>query len=197
MALTDISNSVQTGHNITYILLDNDNTAMTGHQMTPASGVSVEGKSRPRQKMVEVVKTLGVDEAFEVNPSDRYFYKNELVKTIERPGVKVIVSNKECGLTFHGREKRRERALLKDGVLQSKTFFQINSDLCENCHACVEMTGCPGLTKTGDAYGDKIMIDPQICVADSYCTKIKACPSFEEVTISQYHPVKFQEKKIR
>ena len=52
--------------------------------MTPASGVSVEGKSRPRQKMVEVVKTLGVDEAFEVNPSDRYFYKNELVKTIER-----------------------------------------------------------------------------------------------------------------
>ena len=49
--LTDISNSVQTGHNITYILLDNDNTAMTGHQMTLASGVSVEGVERvPRQK---------------------------------------------------------------------------------------------------------------------------------------------------
>ena len=95
--LTDISNSVQTGHNITYILLDNDNTAVTGHQMTPASGVSVEGIERPRQKMVEVVKTLGVDEAFEINPSDRYFYKNELADTIQKPGVKVIVSNKECG----------------------------------------------------------------------------------------------------
>ena len=59
--------------------------AMTGHQMTPASGVSVEGKNRPRQKMVEVVKTLGVDEAFEVNPSDRYFYKNELAETIQNP----------------------------------------------------------------------------------------------------------------
>ena len=190
--LTDISNSVQTGHNITYILLDNDNTAMTGHQMTPASGLSVEGKTRPRQKMVEVVKTLGVDQAFEVNPSDRYFYKNELAQTIQKPGVKVIVSNKECGLTFHGRQKKQERDLLKNGTVKSKTFFQINSDLCENCHACVEMTGCPGLTKTNDAYGDKIMIDPQICVADSYCTKIKACPSFEEVTIFNYHPTKYQ-----
>ena len=190
--LTDISNSVQTGHNITYILLDNDNTAMTGHQMTPASGFSVEGKSRPRQKMVEVVKTLGVDFAFEVNPSDRYFYKNELMQTIQKSGVKVIVSNKECGLTFHGREKRKEREQLKKGVISNKTFFQINSDLCENCHACVEMTGCPGLTKTSDAYGDKIMIDPQICVADSYCTKIKACPSFEEVVVQKYHPTKYK-----
>ena len=105
-----------------------------------------------------------------------------------------LLSQTRVRTYFHGREKRRG-VPVKDGVLQSKTFFQINSDLCENCHACVEMTGCPGLTKTGDAYGDKIMIDPQICVADSYCTKIKACPSFEEVTISQYHPVKFQEKK--
>ena len=58
------------------------------------------------------------------------------------------------------------------------------------------MTGCPGLTKTSDAYGDKIMIDPQICVADSYCTKIKACPSFEEVTVKNYHPTKHQKKII-
>ena len=58
------------------------------------------------------------------------------------------------------------------------------------------MTGCPGLTKTSDAYGDKIMIDPQICVADSYCTKIKACPSFEEVTVKNYHPTKHQKNNI-
>src|SRR5690606_28541953 len=70
--MTAISNSVQMGHNITYILLDNDNTAMTGHQMTPVSGLSVEGDKRPRQNMLEVAKSLRVDEAVEVNPSDRY-----------------------------------------------------------------------------------------------------------------------------
>ena len=142
--------------------------------------------------MVEVVKSLGVPEALEVNPSDRYFYKNILSELITKKGVKVIVSTKECGLTFHGRQKKEERKLLSSGVVSSKEFFQINPDLCENCLACVDMTGCPGLTTTSDAYGQKIAIDPQICVSDSYCTKIKACPSFEKVVVKNYHPTKYQ-----
>ena len=123
--LTDISNSVQASHDITYILLDNDNTAMTGHQMTPASGVSVEGEKDLVQKMLDVVNSLGVDEAIEVNPSDRYFYKNLLSEMIQKKGTKVIVSNKECGLTFHGRKKREERALLKNQTISEKSFFKL------------------------------------------------------------------------
>ena len=101
------------GHNITYILLDNDNTAMTGHQVTPRTGVSVEGETRPRQNMLDVANSLKVTTAIEVNPSDRYFYKNLLLDFVQKPGVKVIVSNKECGLTFHGRKKREERKINK------------------------------------------------------------------------------------
>lgn len=191
--LTAISNSVQLGHNITYILLDNDNTAMTGHQVTPRTGTSVDGGHRPRQNMLEVVKTLKVTEALDVNPSDRYFYKNLLTQMVLRPGVKVIVSNKECGLTFHGRKKREERALFKTGTQKKREFYQINTLACEDCRECVEMTGCPGLSQTFDAYGPKVNIDPQICVSDSYCTKIKACPSFELVEVSDYHPTKYKE----
>ena len=95
-------------------------------------------------------------------------------------------------LTFHGRKKREERALLENQTISEKSFFQINSDLCEHCLACVEMTGCPGLSLTEDAYGQKVFIDPQICVADSYCTKIKACPSFEEIIVKDYHPTKYK-----
>lgn len=193
--MTSISNSVQTGHNITYILLDNDNTAMTGHQVTPRTGESVEGTKRPRQSMLAVAKSLKVDEAIEVNPSDRYFYKNLLLDFVQKPGVKVIVSNKECGLTFHGRKKREERKLFaKGGTEPVREFYQINTLACEDCRACVEMTGCPGLSQTSDAYGTKVMIDPQICVSDSYCTKIKACPSFELVQVFDYHPTKYKEK---
>src|SRR5690606_33572271 len=192
--LTAISNSVQLGHNITYILLDNDNTAMTGHQVTPRTGTSVDGSTRPRQNMLEVVKTLRVTEALEVNPSDRYFYKNLLTDMVLRDGVKVIVSNKECGLTFHGRKKREERELFKNGTQKKREFYQINTLACEDCRECVEMTGCPGLSQTFDAYGPKVTIDPQICVSDSYCTKIKACPSFELVEVSDYHPTKYKEE---
>lgn len=191
--ITDISNSVQASHNITYILLDNDNTAMTGHQMTPASGQNVEGKTRPRQDMLNSVYALGVDYATEVNPSDRYFYKSLLKDVVKKNGVKVIVSNKECALTFHGRKKREERKIFSQNkTLSEQVFFQINTDACEDCRACVDATGCPGLGQVMDAYGTKVIIDQQICVADSYCTKIKACPSFEEVIVKNYHPTLHQ-----
>ena len=189
--MTAISNSVQMGHNITYILLDNDNTAMTGHQVTPVSGVSVEGITRPRQSMLQVARSLNVDEAIQINPSDRYFYKNLLTDFVQKSGVKVIVSDKECGLTFHGRKKREERALFKNGVQKVREFYQINTLACEDCRVCVDMTGCPGLSQTFDAYGTKVTIDPQICVSDSYCTKLKACPSFELVQVTDYHPTKY------
>lgn len=195
--MTGVSNSVQLGHNITYIILDNDNTAMTGHQMTPVSGMSVEGDHRPKQDIMNIVKAMKVDEIIEVNPSDRYFYKNILNDFILKPGVKVIISNKECGLTFHGRQKKYERQKLKtDGVLSSKSFYQINTFACEDCRECVESTGCPGLSQTFDAYGTKVQIDPQICVADSYCTKIKVCPSFELVEVANYHPEKYKNTQM-
>ena len=121
--VTDISNSVQLGHNITYILLDNDNTAMTGHQVTPVSGENVVGESRPKQDMLKTVMSLGVDVVKTVNPSDRYFYKNILQDYIKRKGVKVIVSDKECALTFHGRVRKEERKKLAQGKGWKKSFL--------------------------------------------------------------------------
>lgn len=194
--ITDISNSVQMGHDITYILLDNDNTAMTGHQMSPSTGESVEGKKRPAQDMLKLVTALGVNEAIEVNPSDRYFYQNLLREMVVKKGTKVIISNKECALTFHGRKKASERKIFAaNETVPVQSFYQINTDACEDCRACVEMTGCPGLSQTFDAYGSKVTIDPQICVSDSYCTKIKVCPSFELVEVTDFHPTKYRTQK--
>ena len=191
--ITDISNSVQAEHNITYIILDNDNTAMTGHQMTPASGMNVQGHIRPRQSILNAVYAMGVHFAQEVNPSDRYFYKSLMKDVIKKTGVKVIVSNKECALTFGGRKKREERKIFSQNqTLSEKTFFQINTDACEDCRVCVEATGCPGLGQINDAYGTKVSIDPQICVSDGYCTKMKACPSFEKVIVKDFHPSMFR-----
>lgn len=195
--LTDISNSVQADHDITYILLDNDNTAMTGHQMTPASKINVEGSKRPKQDMLNIVQNLGVKVAKEVNPSDRYFYKNLMRDFIKEKGVKVIISNKECSLTYQAKVRASERQLLKnDGAVKAKTFYQINTSACEDCRVCIEETGCPGLTQVFDAYGTKMAIDPTICVADSYCTKLKACPSFEKVEVLGYHPTKYRDSNL-
>ncbi|MBI5780326.1 MAG: 2-oxoacid:acceptor oxidoreductase family protein [Rhodocyclales bacterium] len=187
--VTAISNSVQLGHDVTYIVLDNGVTAMTGHQVDPRSGESVEGLRRPQQDILGMVRAMGVTEAIEVNPSDRYFYLNLLADYVRRPGTKVIVSRKECGLTYHARLRAREREMLVQGKpLPEKVFYRINTSACEDCRACIEATGCPGLSRTEDAYGPKVSIDPQICVADGYCSKILACPSFEKIRVIDYLP---------
>ncbi|MCS4505685.1 thiamine pyrophosphate-dependent enzyme [Arhodomonas aquaeolei] len=190
--MTAISSSVQMGHDITYIVLDNDVTAMTGHQMDPRTGRSVEGRPRPRQDLKTIIRGMGPAEVLEVNPSDRYFYRNVLAETVRRPGTKVIISTKECALTYHARLKAADRKRFAAGETKpEQTFFRINTSACEDCRACIDATGCPGLSQTEDAYGTKMTIDPQICVSDGYCTQIMACPSFERVRVIDYHPTKY------
>lgn len=194
--ITSISNSVQIGHDITYILLKNDHTAMTGHQVVPNSGWSVEGVSRPAQDMSTLVKSLGVDHATVIDPSNRKRYKKLLQSYVNLPGTKVIISEKECGLTYYGRERSRDNANFKSGKVKSEqVFYTINSDTCEDCRICVEQVGCPGLTRMEDAYGSKMKIDPDICVSDGYCAQLLACPSFEKITVSNYHPSKYRPVK--
>ncbi len=191
--ITSISNSVQIGHDITYILLKNDHTAMTGHQVVPNSGWSVEGVSRPAQDMSTLVRSLGVDHATVINPSDRRQYKKLLGEYVKKPGTKVIISEKECALTFYGRQRSADNAGYRKGETKAEQhFYTINSATCEDCRACVENVGCPGLTRTEDAYGSKMTIDPDICVADGYCAELLACPAFEKITVANYHPTKYR-----
>ncbi len=107
-----------------------------------------------------------------------------LEETVLRDGVKVIVADKECGITYHRRETREERRAIKeDGFLAEKRFVNVNPDVCENCLECTLATGCPGLTFVETPFGAKIQTDLSWCVADTACTKIYACPSFEEITV--------------
>src|SRR2546430_1212443 len=57
-------------------------------------------------------------------------------------------------------------------------------------------TGCPGLTIVNTDYGEKIGIDQSICVSDTYCTKVMACPSFEKVIVTRNRPPRSRVKKI-
>jgi len=71
----------------------------------------------------------------------------------------------------------------EQGYLTEKHFVNINPGVCENCLECTLATGCPGLTIADTPFGAKIQTDLSWCVADTACTKIYACPSFEEITV--------------
>jgi indolepyruvate ferredoxin oxidoreductase len=182
-----ISNSIKNGQDITYIILDNKTTAMTGQQTTPALEYDMLGNETWVQKIEKIIEAMIEDKSVEVirtNPAQRAAYKNLLESTVLKNGVKVLVADKECGITFNRRRNREERAETREkGFVATKRFISINVDACEHCLVCTRATGCPGLTFTETDFGQKVQTDLSWCVNDTACTKLDACPAFEEIIV--------------
>ena len=187
--LTAISNSIQSRQDITYIILENKTTAMTGHQ--PHAGLETDllGVNIQAQNIEKIVKALTGRTGCRVrrvNPEKRDRYRRVLEKAILADGVKIVIADKECGITFHRRRRARERAeQSRRGYLRRQTFMNITPEVCEFCLECTKRTGCPGLNIAETDYGPKIVTDLSWCVNDGACARLDACPSFEEVIVSR------------
>ena len=195
--MSAISDSIKNNQDIAYIILDNQTTAMTGHQPTPAGDVDILGNPTFAQDIEKVVQGLAGNSEItivRVNPEDRLDYKKYLEKSILRPGVKIIIADKECAITFHRRLRREQQAIKeKKGFLKVEKHINITSEVCEFCLECTKSTGCPALKIVDTDYGNKIDIDRSNCVTDGACARIKwACPSFEEVVVTRKRPPRSQ-----
>jgi indolepyruvate ferredoxin oxidoreductase len=182
-----ISNSIKNAQDITYVILDNKTTAMTGQQTTPGLDYDLLGNETFAQKIEQIIEAMIGEQQVEVirtNPAQRETYRTLLESTVLKNGVKVLVADKECGITFHRRRNREERRETREkGFLETKRYIGINLDVCENCLVCTRATGCPGLTFTDTDFGRKVQTDLSWCVSDTACTKLDACPSFEEIVV--------------
>lgn len=190
-----ISQSIYNGQDITYIILDNKTTAMTGHQCNPGDEVDLRGNPAFAQDIERTVigmvpRDLAADvRVVRINPADRKRYRRLLEETLLADGVKVVIADKECGITFHRRARSAERKIAKEhGFLPRKTHMSVASEVCEFCLECTTKTGCPGLTIEDTDYGPKIQTDDSWCVNDGACERVGACPSFEEVTVVRKAP---------
>ena len=188
-----ISDSIKNGQDIAYIILDNQTTAMTGHQPTPAGDTDILGNPTFAQDIEKVVRGLAGDSEIDIvrtNPENRETYKKYLEKTILNPGVKIVIADKECAITYHRRLRREEqKTIAENGFLAREKHINITHEVCEFCLECTKSTGCPALKIIPTARGDKIGIDMSTCVTDGACARIKsACPAFEEVIITRKRP---------
>lgn len=195
--MSAISDSIKNNQDITYIILDNQTTAMTGHQPTPSGGVDILGNPTFAQDIEKVVQGLAGDSDISIvrlNPEERLKYKSYLEKTILKSGVKIVIADKECAITFHRRRRRDEQKIIQDeGYLKTEKHINITHEVCEFCLECTKSTGCPALKIIDTDYGNKIDIDRSNCVTDGACARIKwACPSFEEVIVTRKRPPRKQ-----
>ena len=188
-----ISDSIKNNQDIAYIILDNQTTAMTGHQPTPADDLDLLGNPTFAQDIEQVAQGLTGNSEIDIvrtNPEDRVNYKKYLEKTILKPGVKIVIADKECAITYHRRVRHEQRkTLANDGFLKHEKHINITPEVCEFCRECTTATGCPGLKIIDTDYGEKIAIDRSNCVTDGACARIKyACPAFEEVIVTRKRP---------
>ena len=195
--MSAISDSIKNGQDLAYVILDNQTTGMTGHQPTPSTEDDILGNPTFAQDIEKVVEGLAGDsELFIIrtNPENRLEYKKLVEETVLKPGVKIIIADKECGITYHRRLRREHQQTIKErGFLSLEKHINITPEVCEFCLECTNATGCPGLKVVETDYGPKIGIDQSNCVSDGACARIKwACPSFEEVTITRKRPPRQQ-----
>ncbi len=160
---------------------------MTGQQTTPGRDVDLLGNETWVQKIERIIGAMIEDKSVDVirtNPERRADYRALLEATVLQNGVKVIIADKECGITFNRRRNREERAEVRaKGFIAAKRYINVNTDACEQCLVCTRSTGCPGLTFVETDFGRKVQTDLSWCVSDTACTKLDACPAFEEITV--------------
>ncbi len=200
-----ISNAIKTGQDLTFIILENGTTAMTGHQEHAGTELDVLGNRSFIQDIETIVRGMAGTSPLtvaKVDPADRDAWYGTLERTILAKGVKVLIADKECGITLHRTKGREERKLIKKhGFLPSKTHMNVTPEVCENCLECTKQTACPGLIPLETDYGSKIDTDLTLCVNDGACervrnsndygTSVKPCPSFEQVTVVRSHRKKY------
>mgnify|MGYP006272074555 CR=1 FL=1 len=192
---TAISNSIAQGQDITYIILDNRTTAMTGHQPHAGNDVNLVGATQFAQDIERIAKGMVPKEVSRdvriarIDPADRDRYRRTMEQTILADGVKILIADKECGITFHRRRKREDRKVAKElGYLPKQAIMNVAEEVCEFCLECTSQTGCPGLKIVDTDYGSKMQTDASWCVNDGACARIEACPAFEQVTITRQAP---------
>jgi indolepyruvate ferredoxin oxidoreductase len=181
-----IRQAVSSGANITYKILYNDATAMTG-------GQHVDGELSPQQitfqlhaegirEIYLVSENPGAYPASEIAPGVKTAHRDELdaVQKACRKvkGASAIVFVQTCAAE---KRRRRKRGLMEDPARR----VMINPAVCEGCGDCSVQSNCISVEPLETELGRKRTINQSTCNKDYSCLK-GFCPSF--VTIDGGKP---------
>jgi indolepyruvate ferredoxin oxidoreductase alpha subunit len=149
---------------ITFIVLDNAGTAMTGFQPHPGINESAIGEPLPSVDIAAICAAIGAKVAVS-DPFDLEGTSKILTSFMaERGSLKVLIMKQACALSPEKKGKRKYQ-------------MKVNEELClgDNCgcnRLCARIFRCPALT--WDRTKKKALIDEVICAGCGVCYSI--CP---------------------
>lgn len=156
--MTGTLNAVYNQAKVTICVLDNETTAMTGHQPHPGMGMTATGDPAPKAEIADVARGLGIRHVVIVDPNDLEEMMKAAKEAIDYPGPSVVIARAPCVA-----RKRYPRT------------FKVDKDICTECEICIEEFGCPAMIKR-----DGIEITDS-CTGCGVCSKICPMEAIKEV----------------
>ncbi len=147
------------------VILDNRTTAMTGHQPTPALGITAQGQAAKPVPLPELVRACGVEflrehEAYDIPGLAELL--QEAARFIRSPGggVAVIIARHPCLLD-------------RQASAAQPVYDMTVAETCIGCQHCLEAFECPGLI--WDEAAGRAAIEPVRCRGCGVCVHV--CPA--------------------
>ncbi|WP_312713036.1 thiamine pyrophosphate-dependent enzyme [Proteiniclasticum ruminis] len=144
--------------NMTFIVLENGTTAMTGGQQNGSSG-KYDVNDDMHMDIKAILNTMGIDNVQYVDQFDYKLFRDTLKEEVKKKGISVIIATRPCALKFKIKEPH----------------YYVDPNICIGCRSCVK-TNCPPIRmkEYQGIEGLKSFIDPEMCVGCSVCSQV--CP---------------------
>lgn len=161
--IAGLLNAVQSGVNLTLLILDNSRSAMTGMQPDAGTGRRTDGAPALRADIAMIARGCGVEYVKRLDP----YQLPEMIATIQdamrSPGVAVVIAEAPCttqGVYIHEPVQVDQQACMAGRG-------------CEDT-PCYHKVGCPSVLLSLDNVKPLVSIDSATCVACGLC--VDACP---------------------
>lgn len=148
--------------NFMCVILDNETTAMTGHQPHPGRELTAMGEQAATIPMEELIRGIGLPYAIQ-DPYDVEATTTAVYQMLQQQGPRVLILRRTCALVAVKGKKKNKVYVDPDLCI---------GDSCGCARFCSKVYGCPA--NIWDAQTGKARIDEAVCNGCGVCASL--CP---------------------
>lgn len=148
----------------TVLILDNDTTAMTGHQDHPATGFNIQKQPTAKLDIEALVSAIGVKNVRTVDPLKLDELETALKEELERREPSVIIAKRPCVLL--------EKVVVTNPIT-------VDPELCTGCKVCIRV-GCTGISFNDEEKKAEINAG---CIACGMCEQVCTFDAIKPVEV--------------
>jgi indolepyruvate ferredoxin oxidoreductase alpha subunit len=163
-AIPALINAVHQRADMTFVVLDNSGTAMTGFQSHPGLDVNAMGEAAPMVDIAALCRAMGVPVTI-LDPFELIETRETLNRLLEQPEVKVLILKQSCALSPEKKGKKRFSMRVDE--------TRCRGEDCGCNRLCTRIFRCPGLLWNQEQ--KRAEIDEVICAGCGFCVRI--CPA--------------------